>query len=285
MPTHLYVSTDELKTYLGISGSGEDTRLAMLNKAATQMLNNLLSVSELSTHLVEDEVHDAVGKQLFALGDLHVRSIAEIMNDTTEYTQTDAYDIDNYLLKLENIVSGGLRKLLISYVAGWYPAGWTTITVTDYSAIVVGKKIAITPSGGSATNFTAGTDFSAATSNAVTATNIAAAINASTVAYAYVVGAVVTVIDLTAQRQNTAITYDGSGLTLGAATLNGAVDFPEPLRMAVCELVGGMRAKAKANGVRRYTIGSKTVEFATEQSFESFKASTNGYLRATVKAI
>ncbi len=281
----LYVSNDEIKTYLGITSTSEDGKIGMLNKFATDQLNRMLSVSDASAHLVTDEIHDGVGNSLIRLNELNPREIVKIMDGDTEYTQDDAYDLEGGLLRLAEYPTGGRRKLKVTYVAGWYAAGWVKVTVSDYSAIAGGKKITITLSGGNALVLTAGTNFTVETSNEVTAENIAAAVNAGSGVHAFAVGADVYVIDDTPQRATSTIAYDGNGITLGAATLSGAIDFPESLRLAICLLVAGQRAKTKAAGVKRYTIAGKSVEFEGDADRDQFVEIVNGYKRVNVLSV
>ena len=287
---NIIVTTDEIKTFLGITGSGSDTVLAMLNKFAHQDLFNILNVNELDFHLVEEERHDACGYTL-ELKDIHVQEIVTILDDTTEYTQTEDYDIDDYVVNLEDPLTEGFRKAFVTYAAGWYAAGHVTLEVTDYSTIVGASTITIDPAGASSPSavvLTSGTDFTPATSNEVTAARIATAINAnatlagSTGVRAVAVGAVVHLIDRVPQRETSTVALSvATGYSLSAATLTGT-NMPESLREAIMLLVGGALAKRKNTGVSSYTIGSKSVTFSTAEEANRFKEIVKPYIRSKV---
>ena len=76
---------------------------------------------------------------------------------------------------------------------------------------------------------------------------------------------------------------DATRLALSAATLAG-VDFPESLRGMVMLMVGGSIAARKSKGVKSYTIGSKTVTFASDADADEFKAKLAAYKRVKVAA-
>lgn len=289
---NLYVTDTEIKNYLGISGSGQDTKIAMMNKSATERVNRLLSVSDLAFHKVTEEVHDAIGKKIYALRDMHVQSIGTILDDTTEYTQDEEYDIENYLLRLEDSLWQGKRKGKITYSAGWNAGGYTTLTVTDYSSIASADTIAIDPGGAGAETLTEGTDWDAETSNTVTANNIADAINTnatlagSSGVRAFSLGAVVYIIDRVPQRETSTVTLGtGTGLSLSATTMTG-VDFPEDIREAIIYAVGAKLSIGNAKGITRYRIGSKEVTYQTERDIdEQLKKMLRPYMRAVVKTV
>lgn len=286
---NLIVTTDEIKTFLGLSGSSSDSVLAMLNKFAHQDLFNVLGVNELDFHLVEGERVDGCGSNYIELKDIHVQDVVTIMDDDQEYTQTDEYDIQNYVVHLEDYLSAGQRKVVVDYAAGWFAAGHGTLEVADYSLITGATTITIDPAGASAPSavvLTEGTNWDAETSNEVTAENIAAAINAnstlagSTGVRAVAVGATVYLIDRVAQRESsTVVLSDDSGFTLSGSPLTGT-DMPESLREAVILLVAGRLAKRKNTGVSSYTIGSKSVTFATQEDASQFKEIVRPYLRS-----
>ena len=291
--TNLYVTDAEIKTYLKITGSGDDNKIAMLNKMATQKINGLLGVSDLSLHLVEAEVHDALGQRDFYLTDMHVQAIGTILDDDTTYTQTDDYDIDNYILRLQTSLYQGKRKGKITYAAGWNAGGYATLTVEDYSTIVGTDTIAIEPGGsGGAETLTEGTDWDAETSNAVTATNIAAAINANATlagasgVRAFALGAVVYIIDRVPQRESTTVVLGtGTGLSLSVSPLSG-VDFPEDLREAVMFYVAAKLSTGRSVGVRRFRIGTKEVSYQSDKDvMNELKAMLKHYKRAFVSAV
>lgn len=281
---NLYVTTDEIKTYLGISGASKDTLIAMLNKIATDQLNGVLSVSDLAAHKVTDEVHNG-GSTKYYLKDINVFDMGDIDQDGTLYTQDDPFDIDNYILRLTSTLSGGFREVDIDYGAGWHAGGYSTVEFTDFSAVTGAMTVTLTPNGDSAQVVTEGNDWDAETDNATTATNLAAAINTLADFRAFALEGTVYIVDKTAQREDSAIVLSAAtGLTLTSPTsgfLSG-VDFPESLRMAIFLLVGGNMAKRKNRGVSSYTIGSKTVQFGSKGDAAEFKSLVGPYLRSLV---
>jgi len=288
--TNLYVTTTELKTFLGISGSTHDTVLAMLNKFAAETLNGILSVTDLSAHIIAAEVHNG-GADRYELRDLNIIAIGTIMEDTTEYTQTDAYDFDNYLLYLEDALTSGEREVTIEYAAGWFAAGNGTLVVDDYSLITGSMTITIAPGGSGSVVLTEGTNWDAETDNDTTASNIAAAINANATlagasgVRAFAIGATVYLVDKEAQRETSTVVLSAStGLTLSGSPLT-TPNFPESLRYANMLLVAGMFARRKNASVKSYTSGSKSVSFASKEDKEDFVQAVAPYMRAKIHVL
>lgn len=282
-----YVSTSEIKSYLGISSSTHDTVLAMLNKFATDDLNGILSVSDLAFHKVTDEVHNG-GVDRLELQDMHVREIGDIYEDETLYEQEDAYDIDNYILHLDETLNAGEREITVDYAAGWNAAGWATLEITDNSLVTDNMTITIAPGASGATVLTEDTEWTTGADAATTAADIAEAINdhaslggLTSGVRAFSIGAVVYVIDKEPQRKTSTIAIsNAAGFTLSGALLNKTVDFPDGLRGAVLLLIAGRFSKRKNAGVKSYTIGTKSVSFESEQDANDFKNAISHYLRA-----
>jgi len=284
---NLYVTTDEIKTYLGISGSSSDAVLAMINKFATDDLNGILSVTDLALHKVSGEVHNG-GTDRLELRDLHVQAIGDLYEDEdTLYEQDDAYDIDNYVLHLDDGLTGGEREVTIDYVSGWNASGYATITVTDYANLAAAATVILgaTPSAGGGT-VTRGTDWTAGADNDEEATNLAAAIDALTNVRAFALQNVVYVVDdYQAQATGrTLATSDSVRLAKSASTLAG-VDFPEGIRGAVLLLIAGRFAKRKNARVQSYSIGSKSVTFASDADAADFKTAISHYKRAKLHIV
>lgn len=289
---NIYVTTAEIKSYLGITSSTHDTVLAMLNKMAADELNGILSVSDLAFHKVTDEVHDG-GEDRYELNDLNVRLIGDIYEDSTLYSQTEAYDIDNYVLHLEDALNGSEREVTIDYVAGWNAAGWTTLTITNNATIADNMTITIAPGGSGAVVLTEDTEWTTGADATTTAADIAEAINnhaslggAASGVRAFSIGAVIYVVDKEPQRKTSTIALsDATGFTLASNTLNGVVDFPESLRYANLLLIAGRFAKRKNAGVKSYTIGAKSVAFGSESDANEFKGAIAQYKRAKLHVL
>lgn len=282
---NLYVTTAELKTYLGISGSSQDTVLAMLNKQATAWVNGYLSVNDLAIHKETDEVHDGKGQALY-LHELHAVDIGTIMDDSTEYTQTDAYDIENYVLHLTGYLVSGFRKVTVDYAAGWNDSGMATITVTDYANIAAAATVTLGAVSSDGFTLTRGTSWVAGTSNETEAALLAAAIDAQSGTRAFAIGNVVYIVEATNPQvaTRTLTTSDATRLAKSTATL-GSVDFPEDIRAAVMMLVSSYMATRKNSRLKSYTIGTKTVSFGSDQEFQTFKQLLAPYLRSRVFAV
>lgn len=292
---NLYVTLDEIKTSLGITGTSQDAALNQLNKFATAQVNAILGVNDLAFHLEEDEKHDGLGQRVLDLHEMHVTDIIGIDMDGTAYTQDEAYDIDNYRLYLEEYLSGGFRGVLVDYVAGWKPAGWATLAISDNSLITDNMTITIAPGAAGAVVLTEDTEWTTGADAEATAASIAAAVNDHASlgnandgvgVRAVAVGSTVYLIDKQAQRRTSTVALSVStGLTLSGGLLNKAIDFPENLRQAVFLYVSNANASRKSPKVRSYTIGSKTVQFASESDFKEFTSLLKPYMRATVRVL
>lgn len=290
-----YVTTAELKTYLGISGSGQDTLLDLLSRQAHGELNDILGVTDLALHKVVNEIHDGRGTWIDT-NDINVVAVDEITMDGTEYTQTDAYDIDDYRVHLTDALTGGDRKAKITYAAGWNASGMAVLTVTVASlsptATITFGDLTGAVSGGALTR---GTAWAVQTTDEAEATAIAAAITATAYARAFAIGNQVYIIEdggasdgVTPGLTGRSITTsDSTKLALSSSTLTG-VDFPEALRGAVMTMVAGRFATRKSKGVKSYTIGSKTVTLASgpdaESQAEELRRAIRAYARVKVAA-
>lgn len=283
---NLYVTTTELKTYLGISGSTQDSLLGMLNKQATMLVNGIIGVSDLSLHKISDEVHDAKGSVVY-LSEAHPVRIGTIMDDDTEYTQEEAYDLQDRTLYLENYLKNGYRALKVSYAAGWNARQMAYIDIVDYSGLALDT---VTVGG---VVKTAGTNWTAGTSNAATATSLATAINgltttspASKTVSAFALGSRVYILDdEVGGTNNIAISAsDTTSMTLSAAALGG-IDFPEDIKAAVMMMVSFLKNQSKNRGIKSYTIGQKTISFADDGSFAMFEGFLRPYIQVKLIAI
>lgn len=284
---NLYVTTAEIKSFMSISGSSQDTKLAMLNKAATSLLNGYLSVSDLALHKVTEEVHDAcTGK--FRLNDMHVLSVGTIMDDETEYTQDDTYDIEerptgvNYVLNLEKYIGGGYRKGRFTYVAGWNASGMAKITVT-VSGLAADATITLGAISADGYTLTRGVSWTAQSTDALEATAIAAAIDAQAVTRAFAMGNVVYVIEDTNPQviTRTIASSDATRLALSDSILR-SVDFPEAIRLALLTSISSMHQMSKNPRLKSYTIGQKAVTFASKAEADSYEQFLKPYVRPRV---
>ncbi len=283
---NLYVTTTELKTYLGISGSTQDSLLSMLNKQATMLVNGIIGVADLSLHKVTDEVHDAKGAVVY-LSEAHPVRIGTVMDDDIEYTQEEAYDLQDRALYLENYLKNGYRALKVSYAAGWNARQMAYIDIVDYSGLALDT---VTVGG---VVKTAGTNWTAGTSNSATATSLAAAINGLTATFpatktvsAFALGSRVYILDdEVGGTNNIAISAsDSTNMTLSGAALGG-IDFPEDIKAAVMMMVSFLKNQSKNRGIKSYTIGQKTISFADDGSFAMFEGFLRPYIQVKLIAI
>lgn len=276
---NLYVTTSELKTYMGLSGTKHDLLLEMLNKQATSLINGILCVTDLALHGVTGEVHDAIG-QVFYMADCHVVHVGKIMDDSTEYTQDEAYDIDNYVLRIDDYLVQGKRKATIDYAAGWNASGMAYIDIVDYSGlgtdtVTIGSTV-----------YTEGTNWDAETNNNTTASNLATALDADSTVRAFAIGPRVYVIDeVVGQTGKISIAIgDSTNMTVSGSTL-ADLDFPEDIRGAVMILVSAMYQARKNPRLRSYTIGQKTVTMGSEAEFQMFKNLIKPYIRSQLLSV
>lgn len=274
-----YVSLTNAKVWLEISGSSKDTLLGLLLKQATAVVNGVLDVSDMSFHKVTDERHDGIGRKIYTK-DFPVVAVGTIMQDETEYTQEDAYDIQRHIIHLEDYLIGGLRTVTVDYVAGYHAKQYATITINDYTGLA-GDTVTL-----DGTTKTEGVDFDAETSNEVTAANLAEELNTISGYEAFSLGAVVYVLDDDHDTENnSAISVsDGTNMSLSGSTLGG-MDFPEDIKAAILLYAGELLNKRKSKGLQSYTIGSKTVQFSNKGVAEEFKALLKPYMRARVRVL
>ena len=284
---NLYVTTAEIKSFMSMSGSSQDTKLDMLNKAATSQLNGYLGVSDLALHKVTEEVHDACSNK-FRLRDIHVVSIGTILDDDTEYTQTEAYDIEqrpngiDYVLNLEDPLVEGYRRGKITYAAGWNASGMAKITVT-VAGLDAGATITLGAISADGFTLTRGSSWTAQSTDALEATAIAAAIDAQTGTRAFAVGNVVYVIEATNPQviTRTIATSDATRLALSDTYLR-SVDFPEAIRLALFTNIASMFHMSKNPRLKSYTVGQKTVTFASKAEADSYEQYLKPYVRGKV---
>jgi len=287
---NLYVTTEELKLFMGITGSGSDSLLAMFNKMATIVVNGALGVNDLSLHKVTDEVHDAIGRYL-SIYDVPVVAIGKIMNGDNEYIQDEPYDILLNRLKLENWLSAGPRKAKVTYAAGYHSYGYAKITITDLANLAAGATITLGAISTDGYTLTRGTDWSPAALIEDEATAIAAAIQAKAGTNAFALGGDVYVIEGTNPQVvgRTITTSDSVRLALSGSSLqlssNQKENMPEDIRLAIMIYVSNLMNSRKNPKLKSYTIGSKTVSFASDSEFNQFNDLLKPFRKVGVKAI
>lgn len=282
---NLYVKTEEIKSFMGISVATHDSLIAMFNKMATAVVNGALGVNDLSLHKVTDEVHDADGQYL-DLYDTPVVAIGKIMNGDDEYIQDDPYDVLVSRVKLENWLLAGTREAKVTYAAGYHAYGYAKITITDLANLAAGATITLGAISTDGYTITRGTDWSPATSIEDEATAIAAAIQAKAGTNAFALGGDVYVIEGTNPQVvgRTITTSDSVRLALSGSTLDG-LNFPEDIRLAVMIYVANLMNSRKNPKLKSYTIGSKTVSFASDAEFNQFNDLLKPYRKVGVKSI
>lgn len=282
---NLYVKTEEIKSFMGISVATHDSLIAMFNKMATAVVNGALGVNDLSLHKVTDEVHDADGQYL-DLYDTPVVAIGKIMNGDDEYTQDDPYDVLVSRVKLENWLSAGPREAKVTYAAGYHAYGYAKITITDLANLAADATITLGAINTDGYTITRGTDWSPATLIEDEATAIAAAIQAKAGTNAFALGGDVYVIEGTNPQVvgRTITTSDSVRLALSGSTLDG-INFPEDIRLAVMIYVANLMNSRKNPKLKSYTIGSKTVSFASDAEFNQFNDLLKPYRKVGVRVV
>jgi len=286
---NLYVTTEEIKTF-GVSGS--DTLIAMFNKMATDVVNGIIGVTDLSLHRVTDEVHNAgqsdINGQFIELFDTPIAAIGKIMDGDTEYTQDETYDILLGRVRLEDFLYAGPRKTKVTYAAGYHAYGYAKISITDLANLAVNATItlgAVSPATDGYT-LTRGTGWNPAASSEAEAINLAAAIQAQAGTNAFALGSDVYVIEGSNPQVvgRTIATSDSVRLALSGSTLGG-LNFPESIRLAVMIYVANLMVSRKSPKIKSYTVGSKTVSFASDAEFNQFNDLLKPFRKVGVKAI
>lgn len=259
MSVTLYASKDEIKNFLGISGSSKDLLIRQLARSMKTTFDGLIGVTGLESRTITDELQkNHEGENYFYVREFNPTSITGFKNMLGEAILATSLSNGDF-----TIVGHPSRKILAKYGLGYpefkitYVAGWTcnaTIQVTNYAnlsaeTITVGETV-----------LTEGTDFNAVTSNSVTATNIATALTTAGI-NSTAVGDTVTI----------GIADDLSTSSSSAVTLTEA-DLPGEVKMAFAYMVGGAIAQREGlGGLASYTLGSKTVNFRTQVEKNEFK--------------
>ena len=289
---NLYVTTQELKDF-GVSGS--DTLIAMFNKMATDVVNGIIGVSDLSLHKVTDEVHDAgqsdINGQFIELFDTPIVAIGKIMDGDNEYTQDEDYDILLSRVRLEDWLTAGPRKTKVTYAAGYHAYGYAKISITDLANLAANATITLGAISTDGYTLTRGTGWNPAASSEAEAINLAAAIQAQAGTNAFALGSDVYVIESTNPQVvgRTIATSDSVRLALSGSTLTLPEDnkkrMPESIRLAVMIYVANLMVSRKSPKIKSYTVGSKTVSFASDAEFNQFNDLLKPFRKVGVKAI
>jgi hypothetical protein len=79
----------------------------------------------------------------------------------------------------------------------------------------------------------------------------------------------------------TVSTTDATKLVLSDSYLRG-VDFPEDIRLAIMTNVSSMMQFSKNPRLKSYTVGQKTVTFASKAEADSYEQFLRPYVRARV---
>lgn len=286
---NLYLSTTEIKAYLGITVSTYDTLLEMLNKQATSLISGILGASDLIQHKVENEIHDAVGRSIY-LYDPHVTKITSVIDNDEAYTPDENdYDLESssWHLQLGVFLSGRPRGLKINYVAGWAYTGYAILEITDYKKLEgAGHPMTIKD-----VTLVEGPDYAAKDSNKTTAENISNAINTNghinTEFKAFSIDGFVYISEIKVQEDVTTISIDPVADAWELTTKNNAgylsgIDFPEAIKYATLLLIASLKTAVKNPNVKSYTIGAKSVTFQSDAEFQSFKQYLNPFMRSNI---
>ena len=282
---NLYVTTKELKDFMGISGTSQDGKLFLFNKIATEAINGILGTNDCALHKVTDEPKRHATN--LELNDVRVLAIDKIMDNDWEYTQDEPYDILSNRVRLYMPTFRGPHPLKISYLAGWNASGYSQVVISDIAGLAAAATVTIGAVTGSAGGtLTRGTSWTAGADEKTEAINLAATVDAMAGLRSFAIGETVYVIeDINPQASGRTIAVsDDVRLKLSSATLTG-INFPEGIRGAVMYYVSNMMQNAKNPKVKAYSIGSKKVEFGSEADFQQFNNLLRPFMRARIFAI
>lgn len=277
------VTSAEIKTILGITGSTNDASIELGNDAMTEVLLGLLGLDNFDVTAYTDEEVVVYSEKYLELKNypIEISSPVPTLKDLN-FTALTSFPDSWFLEKTEkpylkgknsagNLVMWEHGELLVSYTAGWRVA--STITVVDYSTMDT-KTFSIKAAGVTTeytmASGTPGTDeIKVETSNEITAGHIATALGGT------VSGAVVT---LPAGHYATQGTLVDTEMTVTQFNL------PSAFRTAISMLVGGFLAgKQKNGGVVNYSLGGKSVSFGTTEDLQVFKNIISAYLPGSSK--
>ncbi len=292
---NLFVTTAEIKLFLGIAAgdTSKDSLIAMFNKMATDVVNGALSLSDASLHLVTDEVQKSDGQYL-NLYDTPIVAIGKIMDGMVEYTQE--YEIMLGRVRLQKWLNAGsmipdfynFRTTKITYAAGYAAYAYAKISITDLANLAANATItlgSITPATDGYT-LTRGVNWNAGVSSEDEAAKIAAAIQAKDSTSAFALGSDVYVIEKTNPQVTgrTITTSDSTRLALSASALGG-INIPESIRLAIMIYVANLLNSRKNPRMKSYSIGNKTVSFASDAEFQQFNDLLQPLKKVGVKAV
>jgi uncharacterized phiE125 gp8 family phage protein len=121
-----FVTVEEVKTYLGITGSGEDDTLDVVIAATNAFIPQYTNrVWDLTTYT--EELYDGPGHAALHLKHYPIVSISEILVDTIEVEERSDVDETGYYIKdyntgivyNNNLWNRGRGNIQVSYVAGY----------------------------------------------------------------------------------------------------------------------------------------------------------------------
>ena len=275
--TTLITTKEEIKAYLGISGTSKDAMINLWNKTATEILAGMLKVQDLAVHTVTNELVRVYNPEYLMLREFIVSTSGSItikdalLNEITGFT----FDLDSNAkrrLFLKD-TSGNPKSLYYPEIYATYTAGYTlqdTLEIVDNGALDT-KTFTVSVAGVETTY----TLVSGVPSTNEIQIGASAALTAAAIAAVFT-GASSSSATVTMQK--------GATITLGTltsaeATLTSAT-MPEALKVAVALIVGGAMTDAtqKRGGVTSYTLGSKSVSFADTSSKNMFESIINEYL-------
>ncbi|MFW9928140.1 MAG: phage head-tail connector protein [Candidatus Thorarchaeota archaeon] len=124
-----FITVSEVKTYLGITGSSEDTNLGTLVDSVNTFIPNYTNRTwDLTTYT--EELYDGSGHAALILKNRPVVSISEILVNTEEVTERSdvneigwfVYDYDQGIVYNNNLWTRGRGNIQVSYIAGYEDA-------------------------------------------------------------------------------------------------------------------------------------------------------------------
>jgi hypothetical protein len=137
-----YASTTELKGRLGISGSSEDTHLAIILNAATALIDGLCNTTFTSTTVTSEE-YDGTGSRYLQLRHRPVISVTSVYIDGSLLGSSE-YELqarEGFLVVPEN--EGYVNPRL--YSQGEMPDGWVWPRGTNIVSVTYAYGYSATP--------------------------------------------------------------------------------------------------------------------------------------------
>lgn len=288
MPERI-VSNDEIKLFLGISGSSKDALVDALNDSMTEMLVDILGVADLGVHSVADERVEMVDAYKIHLEDfpVDIDETITVKNNLGDTQTGFTFSKDPKRIRTIRPYSSEnsslpyplhFDEILISYTAGYILKDIIEVLSNTGLAekTITVKALGVTTTYTFKATASEDTEIEVGGDTDATAQNIQEKITGSTVS-----GSVVTL----------PLGYE---VSLGTATTSHFTitsnNIPKALKLAIGYMVaGGLSEQEKTPNLQSYTIGDKSVTFRNEGESNYFKSVLmkygSPYLKVTIRSV